>query len=80
MQLPTHQPELPLLPLRYRALAVQAYERGDLTEGQLAERLGTDRLGARELVRNLTIQVQPSEDGEWQQVPLDMSAALVGAD
>lgn len=80
MQLPTHKSELPSLPLRYQALAVQAYEKGDLTEGQLAERLGTDRIGARELVRNLTIQVQPSEDGEWQQVPLDMSAALVGAD
>ncbi len=79
MHLPIHRPELPSLPLRYQALAVQAYENGNLTEGQLAERLGTDRLGARELVHHLTVQTQPSEDGEWQQVSLDMSVALVGA-
>jgi Zn-dependent peptidase ImmA (M78 family) len=79
MQLPAHKPELPSLPLRYQALAVQAYEEGHLTEGQLAERLRTDRLGARERARELTTQAQPSEDGGWQQVPLDLSTALVGA-
>jgi Zn-dependent peptidase ImmA (M78 family)/transcriptional regulator with XRE-family HTH domain len=79
MQLPAHKPDLPSLPLRYQALAVQVFEEGHLTEGQLAERLGTDRVGARERVRDLTTQAQPSEDGGWQQVPLDLSTALVGA-
>lgn len=80
MQLPAHKSELSQLPLRYQTLAVQAYEEGQLTEGQLAKRLSTDRVGARDLVHELTTQTQPSEDGDWQQVPLDLSVALVGAD
>lgn len=80
MNLPPHNPELPPLPHRYLALAVQAYEAGHLTEGQLAERLRTDRVGAREHVRELVTQAQPSDDGGWQQAPLDLSAVLVGAD
>lgn len=77
LHLPAPKPELPSLPLRFVALAVQAYEEGHLTEGQLAERLGTDRVGARERAQELTTQSQPSENGEWLQVPLDLSAALI---
>ncbi len=76
--LPGHAPELPNLPLRYEALAVQAYGTGHLTEGQLAMRLGTDRVGARARVRELTTESEPAEDGGWQQVPLDLTTALVG--
>lgn len=65
------------LPPRYQMLAVQAYEDGLLSEGQLAERLLTDRIGARALIHDLTVQDQPSEGGEWQQVSLDLTAALV---
>jgi len=79
IHLSPHEPELPNLPLRYVALAVQAFEAGHLTEGELAERLGTDRVGARERVRELTMQQQPSEDGEWHQISLDLTAAMVGA-
>jgi Zn-dependent peptidase ImmA (M78 family)/transcriptional regulator with XRE-family HTH domain len=79
IQLPNQDPELPNLPLRYVALAVQAYEEELLTEGQLASRLGTDRVGARQLVRELTTESEPAEDGGWQQVPLDLTKALVGA-
>ena len=61
------------------ALAVQAFEDGRLTEGQLAKRLGTDRVGARERVRELTSEAEPAEDGGWRQVPLDLTKALVGA-
>jgi Zn-dependent peptidase ImmA (M78 family)/transcriptional regulator with XRE-family HTH domain len=78
IHLPAHAPELPNLPLRYVALAVQAYEEGLLTEGQLAKRLGTDRVGARQLVRELTTESEPAADGGWQQVPLDLTKALVG--
>lgn len=80
MQLPPYKSELPHLPLRYEMLAVQAYEAGQLTEGQLAERLGTDRVGARGRVQELTMQMQLSGNGDWQQVPLDLSTALVGAE
>lgn len=79
MPLPTHEVKLPNLPLRYVALAIQAYEEGLLSEGQLAERLGTDRIGARERVRELTSESRPTDDGGWQQVPLDLTKALVGA-
>jgi Zn-dependent peptidase ImmA (M78 family)/DNA-binding XRE family transcriptional regulator len=43
-----------LLPLRYQYLAVEAYQRGDLTEGQLARFLRVDRVEARRLVESLT--------------------------
>jgi Zn-dependent peptidase ImmA (M78 family)/transcriptional regulator with XRE-family HTH domain len=78
MRLPEHEPELPNLPLRYVALAVQAFGEGLLSEGQLAERLGTDRVGVRERVRQLTSEAAPADDGEWLQVPLDLTTALVG--
>jgi Zn-dependent peptidase ImmA (M78 family)/transcriptional regulator with XRE-family HTH domain len=76
--LPAGEPELPHLPLRYEALAVQAFAEGHLTEGQLARRLGADRVGARERVRELTTEAEPAEDGGWSQVPLDLTTALVG--
>jgi Zn-dependent peptidase ImmA (M78 family)/transcriptional regulator with XRE-family HTH domain len=78
IHLPAHEPTLPHLPLRYVALAVQAYEQGLLTEGQLAERLGTDLVGARERVRELTTEPQPADDGTWRQVSLDLTKALIG--
>jgi hypothetical protein len=75
--LPEPKPELPALPLRYETLAIQAYEAGLLSEGQLAERLDTDRIGARERIHELTVQSLPVADGEWQQVPLDLTADLI---
>jgi Zn-dependent peptidase ImmA (M78 family) len=77
--LPAQTIDLPGLPMRYVALAVQAYEAGQLSEGELAEMLATDRVGARERVIALTNQPQPLDDGEWQQTPLDLTVALVGA-
>lgn len=54
--------------LHHEVLAVQAYVAGLLSEGQLAERLGTDRVGARERVQAFTSGVQPDEGGESVQV------------
>jgi Zn-dependent peptidase ImmA (M78 family) len=79
LPLPARTIDLPGLPMRYVTLAVQAYEAGQLSEGELAEMLGTDRVGARERVIELTNQPQSLGDGEWQQAPLDLTAALVGA-
>jgi Zn-dependent peptidase ImmA (M78 family) len=79
LAVPVHEPELPNLPVRYVALAVQAYNEGQLTEGQLARRLGADLVGTRQQVQNVTNQPLPVEGGDWQQVPLDLSAALVGS-
>lgn len=70
---------LPNLPHRYVALTVQAYREGLLSEGQLAERLGTDRVGARDIVEAATNVTEPDSNGEWRQVTLDLAAALVGS-
>jgi len=70
---------LPNLPHRYVALAVQAFREEMLSEGQLAERLGTDRIGAREIVDLATKTSETGLDGEWRQVTLDLATALVGS-
>lgn len=59
-----------LLPARYRYLAVEAWQRGDLSEGQLASFLRVDRLSARRMVREL--ELQPDESGEGGQGSLDL--------
>lgn len=45
-----------LLPTRYRYLAVEAWQRGDLSEGQLATFLRVDRLTARRVVQDLGLE------------------------
>ena len=52
------------LPIRYRYLAVEAFERGELSEGQLARFLRTDRVGARRMVSLLGHQSAVTEEGE----------------
>lgn len=64
------------LPLRYRYLAAEAYERGDLSEGQLARFLRTDRLGARELVASLATRATITDEGTVGTVPLDLGERL----
>lgn len=52
-------------PDRYVFLAVQAYDRGELSEGELASLLRCDRVTARETVdRFLTANDEVSEEGE----------------
>lgn len=69
----------PSLPIRYRALVVQAYVNDHLTEGQLSERLLVSRVEARDMVNELTQEHTQTDEGEWEQVSLDLGAALVGA-
>lgn len=66
----------PRFTARYTTLAVQAFEGGLLTEGQLAERLGTDILGARLVVEEMTGGYRSDDEP----VSLDLSADLIGAD
>lgn len=63
------------LPYRYRSLAVQAYLSGELSEGQLAHYLRTDRVAARQTVSELE-GTQFYDDGEILQLSLDFGAAL----
>jgi Zn-dependent peptidase ImmA (M78 family)/DNA-binding XRE family transcriptional regulator len=63
-----------ILPPRFVALAVEAWQKGDLSEGQLARLLRTDRLGARERVWRLeTTSGEGGEPGE----PIDLAAPLL---
>lgn len=68
-----------LLPPRYELLAVQAYTRELLSEGQLARRLAIDRVEALLRVRQLTEATQTSPDGVSSRIALDLNAALAGA-
>ena len=70
----------PRFTTRYTTLAVQAFEEGLLTEGQLAERLGTDILSARMIVEEMTEGYRTGLDGDEKQASLDLSADLLGAD
>lgn len=58
---------------RYIALAVEAWQQGELSEGQLAGILRTDRLGAREIIQRLE---RSAADGESE--TLDFGAPLAG--
>jgi len=59
------------LPYRYRALAVQAYNSGDISEGQLARLLRTDRVRAREIVEKFISRYTISDDGETFPIVFD---------
>ena len=68
----------PMLPLRYRQLALSAYEREDepITEGQLARKLRVGRVAARlelESLRLLTDDAGNSADDEFEPVELNPS-------
>jgi Zn-dependent peptidase ImmA (M78 family) len=61
---------------RYMALAVEAWQQGELSEGQLARVLRTDRLGAREMTQRLE---QSATDGSDSGEPIDFGTPLVGS-
>jgi hypothetical protein len=67
-----------LLPLRYQYLAVEAYQRGDLTEGQLSRFLRVDRVEARRLVQALTNCHEISESGKVANVSVNLAQNLSG--
>lgn len=79
VEVPRLVPELPTLPWRYQLLAVQAHERGLLSEEQLMRFLRSDRVGARRLIQQLTEAAPDYDAGAWHQVPLDLNAVLAGA-
>ena len=57
------------------ALAVEAWQLGELSEGQLARFLRTDRIGARETVHELE---QAATDGRDSDPSIDLAAPLFG--
>ena len=70
-------PRQPMLPLRYRQLALSAYEsKEQLTEGQLARMLRTDRVSARlelESLRMMTDDAGTGADDGFEPVEMDIA-------
>jgi Zn-dependent peptidase ImmA (M78 family)/DNA-binding XRE family transcriptional regulator len=62
-----------LLPLRYQYLAVEAYQRGDLTEGQLARFLRVDRVEARRFIQALTHYRDISGTGKAANISVNLA-------
>lgn len=69
---PRVEPE-DMLPLRYRLLAAEAFQRGDLSEGQFAKLLRVDRVEARRLAQKLATDDELSSDGEIESTQLELS-------
>ncbi|MGH7862606.1 MAG: ImmA/IrrE family metallo-endopeptidase, partial [Candidatus Dormibacteraceae bacterium] len=64
------------LPIRYLYLAAEAFERGDLSEGQFARFLRTDRLEARRIASELANRPDVADTGEVTSLSLSLSETL----
>ncbi len=66
------------VPERYRYLAVQAYERGDIGDTDLAHYLRCDVVRAREIVQATLTSRELTPSGEPQSLKLDFPMSLLG--
>lgn len=64
------------LPKRYRYLAVEAFKRGEITEGTLARFLRVDRLDARRIAEELSQKIEVNAEGVSDAVSLDLGEPL----
>jgi Zn-dependent peptidase ImmA (M78 family)/transcriptional regulator with XRE-family HTH domain len=64
-------------PDRYVFLAVQAYEKGELSEGQLAALLRCDRVAAREAVDKYLTTTEVSDEGKVRHIQLEPQLSLL---
>lgn len=71
-------PVADLLPQRYKTLAVLAYNKGEISEGQLAKMLRTDRISARATVGEINDVINAERGGEFPNLPLDLALTLDG--
>ncbi|MBI4333995.1 MAG: ImmA/IrrE family metallo-endopeptidase [Chloroflexi bacterium] len=76
LQLPPHPAADNLLPTRYQYLAMEAYQKGNLSEGQLARLMRTDRVGVRRLMQSLSCQPHVSRDGDLVSLTPNLSQPL----
>lgn len=63
-------------PVRYRLLAVQAYQDGQLTEGELARLLRVDRVEARRTVQQLTHPPHLQEEGKLGTLSVNLASSI----
>lgn len=76
LELPARRADDQPLPLRYRYLAAEAFGRGDLSEGQFARFLRTDRVEARRLAAELAAGTTVSDEGLIGTLSLDLGEPL----
>jgi Zn-dependent peptidase ImmA (M78 family) len=67
-----------LLPQRYVSLAVEAFRKGFLSEGQLARFLRTDRVSARLQVELLENEIHVENGGDFTSIAPDLAQSLGG--
>jgi Zn-dependent peptidase ImmA (M78 family) len=63
-------------PVRYLLLAKAAFERDELSESQLAKKLRTDIVGAREIMEELASLVVAEEGEEFSIIPVDLASPV----
>jgi Zn-dependent peptidase ImmA (M78 family)/DNA-binding XRE family transcriptional regulator len=66
------------LPLRYKTLAVSAYNQGELTEEQLMKYLRTNRVQARSIVEEINQRIVAEVEGEFRNLALDLAGVFSG--
>lgn len=71
-------PVMDLLPQRYKTLAVLAYNKEEISEGQLAKILRTDRVSARATVEEINDAINAERGGKFPNLPLDLALMLDG--
>lgn len=79
LELAALPPDTELLPLRFRYLAVEAYLRGEISEGQFARLLRTDRVRARGLAERLSRRIGLDADGSVGTLDFDEAAVALDA-
>ncbi len=67
----------PAYPDRYKFLAVHAYERGELSEKELASYLRCDIWEARRVIHDLMLSVEVDAEGRLQPMQADFEASLL---
>lgn len=63
-------------PVRYLLLAKAAFEKGELSENQLAKKLRTDIVSAREIMQELDSLVVSEEGEEFSIIPVDLASPV----
>lgn len=76
LELPTRPVTDHPLPTRYRYLAAEAFEYGQLSEGQLARYLRMDRVEARRTISRLGRSTELSDEGEISSATLDLASPI----
>jgi len=66
-----------LLPIRYRLFAVEAFQRGDLSEGQFARFLRVDRVEARRLAQELATDDALDSNGEMERTQFELAIPVL---